>query len=229
GLLLLGVSYARFRMGAPRSSGRPAAPEAAPTAAAGAGVRRSPVVFGAGTGLWQLGQLTRVQFLNVVRAWSFRALVFFGVVNLGQQRVWTLLPHYHYRVLGRAGLARARNQVAAGVRRAADTQLGALYQQAVGADGRADGAVRGAGTHGRCHPALPRLPRPRAGFVRQRLFTASSQPAGAVRPHDGRANHRQQQVRGLHGDDTLLRGSVYRARCPGAAPRAAEVRRHHPL
>lgn len=82
GLLLLGISYASFRMGAPRSSGRPAAPEAAPTPAPGAGIRRSPVVFGAGTGLWQLRQLTWVQFLNVVRAWSFRALVFFGVVNV---------------------------------------------------------------------------------------------------------------------------------------------------
>ncbi|MVN78142.1 hypothetical protein GO988_17575 [Hymenobacter sp. HMF4947] len=81
GLGLLALSYASFRMGTPRSSGKATAPELA-TPPAGLGIRRSPVVFGAGTGLWQMGQLAQVQFLNVVRAWSFRALVFFGVVNV---------------------------------------------------------------------------------------------------------------------------------------------------
>ncbi|WP_223650429.1 ABC transporter permease/M1 family aminopeptidase [Hymenobacter psoromatis] len=82
GLALLALSFATFRMAAPRSRGRAAAPEAAPLALAGVGIRRSPVVFGPGTALWQLGQLARVQFLNVVRAKPFMALVFFGVVNV---------------------------------------------------------------------------------------------------------------------------------------------------
>ena len=81
GLIFLALSYASFRMGAPRSSGKATAPELT-TPPVGLGIRRSPVSFGAGTGLWQMGQLTQVQFLNVVRAWSFRALVFFGIVNV---------------------------------------------------------------------------------------------------------------------------------------------------
>ncbi|MGI4865966.1 MAG: ABC transporter permease/M1 family aminopeptidase [Janthinobacterium lividum] len=81
GLLLLGISYASFRMAAPRSSGKASAPELS-TPPAGLGIRRSPVVFGAGTGWWQLGQLARVQFLNVVRAKPFLALAFFGMVNV---------------------------------------------------------------------------------------------------------------------------------------------------
>ena len=82
GLGLLLLSFASFRMAAPRGRGKVAAPEAAPVLAAGGGIRRSPVDFGAGTALWQLGQLARVQFLNVVRARPFMALVFFGVVNV---------------------------------------------------------------------------------------------------------------------------------------------------
>ena len=82
GLALLLLSFASFRMAAPRGRGKVAAPEAAPALAAGSGIRRSPVGFGAGTALWQLGQLARVQFLNVVRARAFMALVFFGVLNV---------------------------------------------------------------------------------------------------------------------------------------------------
>lgn len=96
GLVLLGLSFATFRMAAPRSSGKPAAPEAAPARLAGAGIRRAIPVFGAGTGLWQLGQLARVQFLNVVRARTFGALVFFAVVNV--------LIQTYYRYNGDHGL-----------------------------------------------------------------------------------------------------------------------------
>ncbi len=81
GLVLLLLSCATFHMAAPRRSGKAGPPELA-LPPAGVGIRRSPISFGAGTGLWQLGQLARVQFLNVVRARSFLALVFFGVVNV---------------------------------------------------------------------------------------------------------------------------------------------------
>lgn len=81
GLALLLLSCATFRMAAPRRSGK-AGPAELSLPPAGTGIRRSPISFGAGTGLWQLWQLARVQFLNVVRARSFLALVFFGVVNV---------------------------------------------------------------------------------------------------------------------------------------------------
>ena len=67
-------------MGAP-AGGKP--PRLAPEAdrnSANAVIRRSPQTFGAGTSWWQWAQLTRVQFLNVVRSWPFRALALLGMV-----------------------------------------------------------------------------------------------------------------------------------------------------
>ena len=80
GLALLLLSFATFRMGA-AASGKP--PRLAPEAErsrSNAAIRRSPQTFGAGTSWWQWAQLTRVQFLNVVRAWPFRALALLGMV-----------------------------------------------------------------------------------------------------------------------------------------------------
>ncbi len=80
GLALLLLSCAVFRMGAP-AGGKPArlVPEADRSRAT-AVIRRSPQTFGAGTSWWQWAQLTRVQFLNVVRSWPFRALALLGMV-----------------------------------------------------------------------------------------------------------------------------------------------------
>lgn len=82
GLVLLLGACAYFRLGLPRTRQKKQAPEAAPAAVAGAGLRRSPQDFGGGLGWWQLRQLTRVQFLNVINAWPFRALALLGVVYI---------------------------------------------------------------------------------------------------------------------------------------------------
>ncbi|UOR04567.1 hypothetical protein MUN82_16660 [Hymenobacter aerilatus] len=81
GLALLAVSFVAFRMSAPASSGKPTALEPVP-ALQQVVIRRSPQVFGAGTSWWQWWQLTKVQFLNVVKSRTFLALVLFGVVNI---------------------------------------------------------------------------------------------------------------------------------------------------
>jgi len=81
GLGLLALSFVAFRMSAPASAGK-----AAPLEVGGdvrqATIRRSPQVFGASTSWWQWWQLTKVQFLNVVKARPFQALVLFGVANI---------------------------------------------------------------------------------------------------------------------------------------------------
>ncbi|RAK69946.1 ABC transporter permease/M1 family aminopeptidase [Hymenobacter edaphi] len=79
GLVILLAGCAYFRLGLPRVRQKKQAAEAAPAPAA-AGLRRSPQEFGSGLGWWQLRRLTRVQFLNVVGAWPFRALALLGVV-----------------------------------------------------------------------------------------------------------------------------------------------------
>jgi hypothetical protein len=80
GLVILLVACALFRLGQPKTRLRKVAPEAAPVAVAAASLRRSPQEFGAGLGFWQLRQLTKVQFMNVVRAWPFRVLALLGIV-----------------------------------------------------------------------------------------------------------------------------------------------------
>ena len=80
GLAILLVSCVFFRLGQPKTRVRKAAPEPSPVAVAAAGLRRSPQEFGNGLGWWQLRQLVRVQFLNVIKAWPFRVLALLGVV-----------------------------------------------------------------------------------------------------------------------------------------------------
>ncbi|MBF9220500.1 ABC transporter permease/M1 family aminopeptidase [Hymenobacter ruricola] len=80
GLLILFAGCAFFRLGQAKTRVKKVASEAAPAAVASAGLRRSPQEFGRGLGWWQLRQLTKVQFLNVVRAWPFRVLAFLGIV-----------------------------------------------------------------------------------------------------------------------------------------------------
>jgi hypothetical protein len=86
GLLLGACAY--FRLGLPRVRQKKQPVEAAP-AAAGAGLRRSPQAFGPGLGWWQLRRLTRVQLLNVVGAWPFRALALLGVAFVLLNAYWT--------------------------------------------------------------------------------------------------------------------------------------------
>ncbi|WP_310396020.1 M1 family aminopeptidase [Hymenobacter sp.] len=89
GLLILGLACTFFRLGQPKMrAGKPAA-DPAPRPVAGTALRRSPQEFGAGLGLWQLRQLTKVQFLNVVRAWSFRVLALLGIVFILFNAYWT--------------------------------------------------------------------------------------------------------------------------------------------
>jgi ABC-2 type transport system permease protein len=81
GLTLLLASMALFRLQQPKTklSKKAATAEAALPIPVG-GLRRSRQEFGDGLGWWQLRRLTRVQFLNVVRAWPFRALALLGVI-----------------------------------------------------------------------------------------------------------------------------------------------------
>ncbi|MDO7845720.1 M1 family aminopeptidase [Hymenobacter sp. M29] len=80
GLLILGVACAFFRLGQAKTKVKKASPEPAPVAVGAGGLRRSPQEFGRGLGHWQVWQLTKVQFLNVVKAWPFRVLALLGVV-----------------------------------------------------------------------------------------------------------------------------------------------------
>ena len=89
GLLVLLGACAYFRLGLPRVRQQKPATEAAPAVVAGAGLRRSPQDFGGGLGWWQLRRLTRVQLLNVINAWPFRALALLGVVYVLFNAYWT--------------------------------------------------------------------------------------------------------------------------------------------
>ncbi|MCC3157056.1 hypothetical protein LJ737_07390 [Hymenobacter sp. 15J16-1T3B] len=89
GLGVLLASCAYFRLGLPRVRQKKQAADTAPLAAAGAGLRRSPQDFSRGLSWWQLRRLTRVQFLNVVNAWPFRALALLGVVFVLFNAYWT--------------------------------------------------------------------------------------------------------------------------------------------
>ncbi len=81
GLLILLTAMATFRLRQPKvKAARPKADRTLAPALVGAGLRRSPQEFGPGLAWWQFRRLTRVQFLNVVTAWPFRALALLGVV-----------------------------------------------------------------------------------------------------------------------------------------------------
>ena len=81
-LVLLGCSFVAFRLGAPASAGKPAPAEPATRPAGAGGIRRSPQVFGAATSWAQWWQLAKVQFLTIVRARTFQALVLLGVASV---------------------------------------------------------------------------------------------------------------------------------------------------
>ncbi|MDO7875924.1 M1 family aminopeptidase [Hymenobacter sp. ASUV-10] len=80
GLSILALGWAFFRLGQPRTRARKPQSEAETVTPTTGGLRRSPQEFGAGLGRWQLWQLVKVQFMNVVRAWPFRVLALLGII-----------------------------------------------------------------------------------------------------------------------------------------------------
>ena len=89
GLAVLGVACAYFRLALPRTKAGKSAAESAPVALASAGLRHSLPAFGRGLSNWQIKQLTRVQVLNVVRAWPFRVLALLGTVYVLFNFYWS--------------------------------------------------------------------------------------------------------------------------------------------
>ncbi|SFP85317.1 ABC transporter permease/M1 family aminopeptidase [Hymenobacter arizonensis] len=80
GLVILFAACAFFRLGQAKTRVKKQAADLAPIPTGAVGLRRSPQQFGNGLAMWQLRQLTKVQFLNVVRAWPFRVLALLGIV-----------------------------------------------------------------------------------------------------------------------------------------------------
>ncbi len=80
GLAVLLAAMATFRLRQARTRAPKRGAETAPVAAPGGALVTGAPAFGAGLGRWQTGRLARVQFLNVVTAWPFRALAALGVV-----------------------------------------------------------------------------------------------------------------------------------------------------